>query len=62
MIKEHLAGRKDVEILYSDESDGLLGTGGGVAKALAAFRAASRSSSTIRIRSGWKATARRWNA
>ena len=37
MVKEHLAGRKDVEILYSDESDGLLGTGGGVAKALACF-------------------------
>jgi MurNAc alpha-1-phosphate uridylyltransferase len=38
MVKEHLAGRKDVEILYSDESDGLLGTGGGVAMALACFR------------------------
>ncbi|GAA0540165.1 MurNAc alpha-1-phosphate uridylyltransferase [Rhizomicrobium palustre] len=34
MIREHLAGRKDVEILYSDESDGLLGTGGGVLKAM----------------------------
>ena len=29
MIQAHLAGRKDVEILYSDEGDGLLGTGGG---------------------------------
>lgn len=38
MVKEHLAGRKDVEILYSDESEGLLGTGGGVAMALAHFR------------------------
>lgn len=37
MIREHLAGRKDVEIHFSDESDGLLGTGGGVAKALAKF-------------------------
>ena len=37
MVKEHLAGRKDVQILYSDESDGLLGTGGGVAKALSYF-------------------------
>jgi MurNAc alpha-1-phosphate uridylyltransferase len=37
MIKEHLAGRKNVEIIYSDESDGLLGTGGGVAKALGVF-------------------------
>jgi MurNAc alpha-1-phosphate uridylyltransferase len=37
MVKEHLAGRKDVEILYSDESDGLLGTGGGVGKALTYF-------------------------
>ena len=37
MIKDHLAGRRNVEILYSDESDGLLGTGGGVAKALHFF-------------------------
>ncbi|GAA0585400.1 nucleotidyltransferase family protein [Rhizomicrobium electricum] len=37
MIKEHLAHRKDVEIIYSDESDGLLGTGGGVARALHYF-------------------------
>jgi N-acetyl-alpha-D-muramate 1-phosphate uridylyltransferase len=37
MVKEHLAGRKDVDIRYSDESDGLLGTGGGVAKALSHF-------------------------
>ena len=37
MIKTHLAGRKDVEILYSDESEGMLGTGGGVAKALSNF-------------------------
>jgi MurNAc alpha-1-phosphate uridylyltransferase len=37
MLKEHLAKRKDVEICFSDESDGLLGTGGGVAKALAQF-------------------------
>jgi len=37
MIKDHLAGRKDVKITYSDESDGLLGTGGGVVKALSSF-------------------------
>ena len=37
MIKAHLAGREDVEIRYSDESAGLLGTGGGVVKALANF-------------------------
>jgi len=37
MIKEHLSKRKDVEIIFSDESDGLLGTGGGVAKALQYF-------------------------
>lgn len=38
MIREHLAKRQDVEILYSDESDGLLGTGGGVTKALHFFK------------------------
>lgn len=37
MLKEHLSHRKDVEIRYSDESDGLLGTGGGVLKALHHF-------------------------
>jgi N-acetyl-alpha-D-muramate 1-phosphate uridylyltransferase len=37
MIKEHLKRRRDVEILFSDESDGLLGTGGGVARALSYF-------------------------
>jgi N-acetyl-alpha-D-muramate 1-phosphate uridylyltransferase len=37
MIRKHLGGRKDVEIRFSDESDGLLGTGGGVAKALSCF-------------------------
>jgi N-acetyl-alpha-D-muramate 1-phosphate uridylyltransferase len=37
MIKEHLSSRKDVEIHYSDESDGLLGTGGGVTKAMSYF-------------------------
>ena len=37
MLKEHLAKRKDVEIRLSEESDGLLGTGGGVVKALAQF-------------------------
>ena len=37
MLKEHLATRKDVEIRFSDESGELLGTGGGVVKALAQF-------------------------
>jgi MurNAc alpha-1-phosphate uridylyltransferase len=37
MIKQHLAGRRDLTIHFSDESDGLLGTGGGVAKALHYF-------------------------
>ncbi|MDE2135472.1 MAG: nucleotidyltransferase family protein [Alphaproteobacteria bacterium] len=37
LVKEHLARRKGFEIVYSDESDGLLGTGGGVAKALSHF-------------------------
>ncbi len=37
MLKAHLAERKDVEIRLSEETDGLLGTGGGVVKALAQF-------------------------
>lgn len=37
LIRQHLAPRNDVEIVYSDETDGLLGTGGGVAKALQHF-------------------------
>ena len=37
MIKEHLARRRDATIHYSDESEGLLGTGGGVTKALGYF-------------------------
>ena len=38
MIREHLSARKDVDIQYSDESDGLLGTGGGVLKAMPLFQ------------------------
>ncbi len=34
MLRAHLAKRKDIEIVYSDESDELLGTGGGIVKAL----------------------------
>ena len=38
MLRAHLAKRGDVEILFSDETDRLLDTGGGVVKALAHFR------------------------
>jgi MurNAc alpha-1-phosphate uridylyltransferase len=37
MLKAHLAKRRDVEIRYSEETDALLGTGGGVVKAMANF-------------------------
>ena len=37
MLKAHLAKRKDVEIRISEEQDELLGTGGGILKALANF-------------------------
>ena len=37
MLKEHLSRRKDVEIQICDESDAILDTGGGVAKALPYF-------------------------
>ena len=37
MLKTHLAKRKDVEIRISDETDELLGTGGGIVKALPHF-------------------------
>jgi N-acetyl-alpha-D-muramate 1-phosphate uridylyltransferase len=37
MLRDHLAGRKDVEIVFSDETEGLLGTGGGIVKALPFF-------------------------
>jgi MurNAc alpha-1-phosphate uridylyltransferase len=38
MLREHLLHRRDVEILFSLESDELLGTGGGVVKALPIFQ------------------------
>ena len=41
MLRDHLAGRRDVEIRYSVETDELLGTGGGVAKALPHFEGES---------------------
>jgi N-acetyl-alpha-D-muramate 1-phosphate uridylyltransferase len=37
LLKEHLAKRKDVEICISDESDRVLGSGGGIFKALPLF-------------------------
>lgn len=37
MLRDHLSKRKDVEILFSDETEGLLGTGGGIVKALQYF-------------------------
>ena len=36
-LRDHLAQRRDIEIRYSVETDELLGTGGGVAKALPQF-------------------------
>jgi MurNAc alpha-1-phosphate uridylyltransferase len=37
MVKAHLAKRHDVEIRFSEETDALLGTGGGVVKAMPHF-------------------------
>ena len=37
MVMAHLARRHDIEIRYSEEKDALLGTGGGVVKALPYF-------------------------
>ncbi len=37
MLKEHLAKRTDIEIRVSEENDELLGTGGGILKALPHF-------------------------
>jgi MurNAc alpha-1-phosphate uridylyltransferase len=39
-LKRHLAARHDIEIAFSDETEALLETGGGVAKALALLGAA----------------------
>ena len=36
-LRKHLAGRRDVEIRISDETDAILGTGGGVVRALPHF-------------------------
>jgi MurNAc alpha-1-phosphate uridylyltransferase len=38
MLRAHLARRRDIEIVWSDESGELLGTGGGVARALSHFK------------------------
>ena len=37
LLKEHLAKRRDVELCISDESDRVLGSGGGIFKALPLF-------------------------
>jgi N-acetyl-alpha-D-muramate 1-phosphate uridylyltransferase len=37
MLRSHLARRRDVEIVFSDETDQLLDTGGGVVKAMPHF-------------------------
>lgn len=37
MLQDHLKKRTDVEIIFSDETEGLLGTGGGIVKALHYF-------------------------
>src|SRR6478752_3851174 len=37
MLRAHLDKRKDIEIVYSDETGELLGTGGGIVKALRHF-------------------------
>lgn len=37
LLRSHLAGRWDVEIRISDETDAILGTGGGIFKVLAMF-------------------------
>jgi len=37
MVKAHLARRNDLEIRFSEETDALLGTGGGVVKAMPHF-------------------------
>src|SRR6478609_8714708 len=37
MLRAHLAKRHDVEILFSDETEQLLDTGGGVVKAMPHF-------------------------
>jgi MurNAc alpha-1-phosphate uridylyltransferase len=38
MVRDHLANRHDLEIVFSDESDRLLDTGGGAVKALPLFQ------------------------
>ena len=37
MLRDHLARRRDIEIVFSDETDELLDTGGGVVKAMPHF-------------------------
>ena len=37
MLRAHLGQRKDIQIVYSDETGELLGTGGGIVRALNHF-------------------------
>jgi MurNAc alpha-1-phosphate uridylyltransferase len=68
MLREHLAGRRDVEIVFSDESERLLDTGGGVVKAMPHFGDAPffvLNSDSIWCETGRPALAdmqQRWNA
>jgi len=68
LLREHLAKRKDVEILISDESDRVLGSGGGIFKALPHFEGEPffvHNADSIWVEGYGQALARmmvRWNA
>jgi N-acetyl-alpha-D-muramate 1-phosphate uridylyltransferase len=68
LLREHLAKRRDVEIRISDESDRVLGSGGGIFKALSLFDGAPffvHNADSIWVEGYGQALARmmvRWNA